>query len=133
MHDLRDVGGTQGGVGHFLLGLAMLAGGSYLLANQVSVHSGYWQFWGGQTFGLTLLPLLVGIAFLFFDGKSKIGWLLSFVGAVIIFAGILVNLQVHFRSTSLYNTLIMMGLIAGGLGLIVRSLRPVGAPRASAR
>ena len=40
-----------------------------------------------------------------------------------IVAGIIVNLQIYFRPTSLYNTLIMLALLAGGLGLIARSLR----------
>jgi uncharacterized protein len=45
-------------------------------------------------------------------------------GAVIIFAGVLVNLQIYFRPTSLYNTIVMLVLLAGGLGLVARSLRP---------
>ena len=31
-HDLRDVGGTPGGLGHFLIGFAMACIGGYLLA-----------------------------------------------------------------------------------------------------
>ena len=124
-HRLRDVGGTQGGLPLFALGLGMAAGGAYLLANQVIVHSGYWGFWGPQTFGLTLLPLLFGIGFLFWDARSKIGWVLGFLGAVFIFAGILMNLQIHFQATTLFDTLVMLTLLVGGLGLIARSLRPV--------
>ena len=107
----------------FFGGLAMVVGGGYLLLNQVEVHSGFWSWWGGQTFGLTLVPLLVGIGFLLFDGRSLVGWILSGAGALIIVAGILVNLQIYFRTTSLYNTLLMLALLAGGLGLIARSLR----------
>ncbi len=125
-HRLRDVGGTRGGLPLFLLGLGMAAGGAYLLTNQVMVHSGYWNFWGDQTFGLTLLPLLFGVGFLFWNGRSKIGWLLSFLGVVFLFVGIIVNLEIHFRPTTLFNTLVILTLLVGGLGLIARSLRPVG-------
>jgi hypothetical protein len=125
-HDYRNVGGTQGGLGIFLVGLAMAVAGGYLITNQVSVHSGYWAFWGRNTFGLTLLPMLAGIGLLFFDGKSRAGWVVTALGAIIILTGIIANLEIHFSPTSLYNTLIMLGLLAGGLGLIVRSLRPVG-------
>ncbi len=125
-HRMRDVGGTPGGLPLFGLGLAMGAGGAYLLTNQVTVHSGYWNFWGEQTFGLTLLPLLFGVGFLFWDGRSKIGWVLAFLGLVFLFLGILVNLEIHFRPTTLFNTLMILVLIFGGLGLIARSLRPVG-------
>jgi len=98
--------------------------GGYLLLQQVQVHSGFWHWFGPNTFGLSLVPLLVGIGFLFFDGKSVPGWFLTGAGALIIVAGIIVNLQIFFRPTSLYNTLLMLALLAGGVGLIVRSLRP---------
>ena len=120
----RGAGGTAGGVGQFFLGLAMAVAGAYLITNQVTVSSGFWGYFGPQTFGLTLLPLVFGIGMLFFDGKSVIGWVLTVGGAVIIFVGILANLQVYFRPTSLYNTIIMIVLLAGGIGLVARSLRP---------
>ena len=118
-------GGTPGGVGQFLFGLAMAAAGAYLLTNQVVVTSGGGMLWGYNSFGLSLLPLLVGIGLLFFNGKSIPGWLLTLVGVVIIFAGILMNMSIYFRATSLFNTLVMLVLLAGGLGLIARSLRAV--------
>ena len=119
----RGAGGTPGGLGEFLFGLAMAAGGGYLLMNQVTVSSGYWQLWGYNAFGMSLIPLLIGIGFLFFDGRSKVGWVLTLLGALVIFLGILTNLTIFFRPTSLFNTIIILVLLAGGLGLIARSLR----------
>lgn len=116
-------GGTEGGIGQFLLGLGMAIAGAYLLTNQVTVTTGYWRIWGMNGFGLSLVPLVVGIGLLFFNGKSKGGWLLTFAGAVIIFAGIIMNLDIYFRSTSLFNTIMMLVLLAGGIGLVARSLR----------
>jgi len=121
---MKGAGGTEGGILQFFAGVAMAVGGGYLITNQVTVTSGFWGYFGDHTFGLTLLPLLVGIGFLFFDGKSVLGWLLTMAGAVIILAGILMNLRIYFERTSLFNTLMMLGLLAGGLGLIARSLRP---------
>lgn len=121
----RDVGGTPGGLPVFFLGLGMLALGAYLLMNQVIVHSGYWRFWGDNTFGLTLLPLLFGIGLLFYSARSWIGWLLTALGALFIFAGIIANLEIHFHPTTLYNTLAMLTLLVGGLGLVLRSLAPM--------
>jgi hypothetical protein len=120
---VRGAGGTSGGIGMFLLGLAMAVAGGYMLTNQVTVTSGFWQLWGYNTFGLSLLPLIIGIGILFFNGKSIAGWLLLFVGVVIIFTGILMNLQIYFQSTSLFNTIMMLVLLAGGIGLIARSLK----------
>ena len=114
--DRSGAGGTPGGVGEFFLGLAMAVAGAYLLMNQVTVTSGFWSLFGHSAFGLTLLPLVIGIGILFFNGRSWIGWLLTGAGTVIIFAAILVNMQIFFRPTSLFNTLLMLILLAGGCG-----------------
>jgi hypothetical protein len=121
---MKGAGGTPGGVGQFVVGLLMAVGGAYLLTNQVSVSSGFWGWFGPHTFGLTLLPLVFGIGLLFFDGASRAGWLLTVAGAVIILLGILMNLRIYFEPTSLFNTLTMLVLLAGGLGLVARSLKP---------
>jgi len=44
-------------------------------------------------------------------------------GILIILAGVIANLRVHFAPTSLYNTLMMLGMIAVGIGLVARSVR----------
>ncbi|HKI03053.1 MAG TPA: hypothetical protein VKK31_13845 [Thermoanaerobaculia bacterium] len=119
----RGAGGTPGGLGEFLIGFAMAVAGGYLLTQQVTVTSGYWYLWGHNAFGLSLVPLLFGVFLLFFNGRSKVGWLLLIAGAVIVLTGILMNLEIYFRSTSLFNTLLMLVLLFGGLGLIARSIR----------
>lgn len=122
----RGAGGTPGGVGEFFVGLVMAVVGGYLLLNQVQVRTSFWHFGRYGGFGLTLLPLLVGISFLFYNGKSMVGWVLTALGAAIIFASILMNMDIYFRPTSLFNTLMMLGLLFGGFGLIARSLRSAG-------
>ena len=116
-------GGTPGGISTFLLGLVLTAGGGYLILNQVQVTSGYWRWWGTNTFGLTLIPLLLGFGLLFFNGKSVLGWLLAIGGGAIIFAGVLGSMEIYFRQASLFNVIIMLVLFAGGLGLMARALR----------
>jgi hypothetical protein len=117
-------GGTPGGVGEFLLGLGMAAVGIYLLFQHVQVHTSFWNFGTTNSFGLSLLPLLLGIGILFFSGRSLLGWLLTVGGLLFILAGIIMNMNIYFQRTSLWNTLIMLTLLVGGLGLIARSLRP---------
>ena len=123
---VRGAGGTPGGVGTFLVGAAMIVGGGYLLLTRVTVASGGWSLWGYNAFGLSLLPLLVGIGVLFFNGRSLLGWGLTGAGALIIVAGILANMHIYFQSTSLYDTLIMLGLLAGGIGLVAKAIRAQG-------
>ena len=120
---IRGAGGTPGGVGQFVFGLGLVIGGGYLFLSRVTVTSSLWTLWGYNAFGVSLIPLLLGIGLLFFDGRSVFGWILTFGGAIIILAGIIANLQVYFSPTSLTNTLIMLGLLAAGIGLVARSLR----------
>lgn len=37
--------------------------------------------------------------------------------------GIVANMHLYFAPTSLYDTLVILGLLAGGIGLVARSLR----------
>jgi uncharacterized protein len=122
-HSVRGAGGTPGGILEFVIGVAMAVAGAYLLTTRVVVTTGFWNFWGQYSFGLTLIPLMVGIAMVFFNGRSFFGWMLVIVGAVIILAGIIANMNIYFQPTSLFNTLMMLALLAGGLGLIAKSVR----------
>src|SRR5215471_19094477 len=128
---VAGAGGTPGGIGIFLLGFAMACAGGWLLTNQVTVSS---QFFASgfmvpvinyhmNSFGLSLVPFIIGIGFLFYNGKSVIGWLLTIAGLVIILVGILMSLHIYFQPTSLFNTLVMLVLLFGGLGLILRSFK----------
>ena len=120
--DLKRPGGTSGGLIEFVIGLAMTIAGGYMLVSRVIVMSGFWNWGGYNSFGLSLVPLIFGIAFVFFNGRSIIGWILIFASAIIIGSGILMNLQIYFQPTSLFNTIVMLVLFAGGIGLIARAV-----------
>ena len=126
----RGAGGTPGGIGTFLIGLVLAAAGTWLITNQVTVTSSF-SFFGFSrqgTFGLTMVPLLVGIGLLFFNGKSIAGWIVTIAGAAMILAAVLMNLQIFWRPTSLFNTIMMWGMLAAGLGMVFRSLRAYPPP-----
>jgi predicted membrane channel-forming protein YqfA (hemolysin III family) len=120
---MRGAGGTEGGIGLFLIGFCCAVAGGWLLMNQVTVSGGAWTLWGYNSFGLSLVPFILGVGLLFFDGRSVIGWLLLIAGLAIVLAGVLMNLRIYFQPTSLFNTLMMLALLAGGIGMIARSLR----------
>jgi hypothetical protein len=119
---LSDVGGTPGGIGKFLLGFIMAGVGGYLLSNQVTIAGSYWSFYGTNTFGITLIPMLLGITLLFWNAKSVAGWILAATGALFILAGVIANMHIYFQPTTLFNTIVMLVLLVGGLALIARSL-----------
>lgn len=129
MDDFRSrlpngAGGTPGGLGMFFLGLAMLLLGGYLFFNNLMVSSNFAVFWGRNASALPLLTVVGGIGLLFFSGRSWIGWALVTIGLGMIFINVISNLVIYFQATSFLRTLIMLGLIAGGIGLIARALRP---------
>lgn len=121
----RGPGGTAGGLGEFLIGLALLAGGGYLFLDTVMVTSNFRSLWGWGygSFGLSLIPLFIGVALLFFNGRSVPGWVLTGLGVVIIFVGVLARMTVYIRPTSLFNVILILVLIAAGVGLVARGLR----------
>ena len=125
-------GGTPGGVGEFLIGLCLAGIGLYLLFDRVTVTTGFWSFGGRPgSFGISLIPLVIGIAVLFFKGTSVLGWFLTVGSLLFIVVGVIANMNIYFERTSLWNTLIMLALLAAGIGLFVRSLRPHRRERAS--
>jgi hypothetical protein len=126
MASVRNPGGTPGGLGEFLIGLAMAVAGGYMLTSHVTVTSGFWTLWGYNAFGVSLVPFIFGVVLLFFNGRSIFGWLLLFAGIVIILTGILMNLQIYFQHASLFELLIMLVLLFGGIGLLARSFRAHG-------
>jgi hypothetical protein len=129
---MKGAGGTSGGIGQFFIGLMLAVAGGWLLTNQVTVTTGgYWNLWGMNGFGLSLIPFILGTGLIFFNGKSIVGWLLLAAGLVIVFVGILANLNIYFRPTSLFNTLLMLGLLAAGLGMMAASLRTKPAEKAN--
>jgi len=123
---MRGAGGTPGGLGEFLLGLGLVVVGGYLFMQQVIVTSGGWRMFGYDAFGLSLVPFLLGLGIVFYNGKSIMGWFLVSAGILIMVAGIIANLRVYFAPTSLYNTLMILGMIAVGTGLVARSVRDHG-------
>lgn len=110
----------------FFAGLIMLTAGLFWLTSIVQVSSIWGAGWhiGGIniTGGFTLVPLIAGILWLFFDPKSKGARILCVLGVVIIIAGVIMSLRFYVHGTSLFVFIIIFVCIAGGAGLIARTL-----------
>ena len=124
-YESRD-GGRDTGPGG-IVGLAMLAGGTYLLLQNIVVGSfgffGYplYNAWGLQlTSGYALIPLIFGIGLLFY-GWRTLGWTVTGCSAVAIFFGVLAEMRITFRTMSMFDLLVILTLIAGGIGLLLRT------------
>lgn len=126
MKKIEGPGGTPGGFGMFVIGLMMSIIGFYLLSRNVIIHSGFSGYFYGVPFGLTLLPLIFGIGFLFFNGRSWIGWLLLVSGVGIIIAEVVMSMRMYIKPLNLYEVIIIFILAAGGIGTMARSFFSVG-------
>ena len=108
-----------------LFGAVLTIAGLYLIIQRVTIYSGayYWNRWGGgqEVFGLTLIPLLIGIGLLVY-GKQLLGWAVTGAGTLVILLGILVNLRMTFVPSSLFEVILMFGMVAVGLALSARSV-----------
>ncbi len=124
----RGAGGTPGGIGTFIIGVIMALAGGYILTNQIIVTNSFWSFRifgiGVSAFGITLILFLIGVAILFFNYQSRLGWIVTAGSLLLMLFGVITNLQIYFAPTSLFNTLIMFILLVGGIALIVGSLLP---------
>lgn len=113
----------------FLVGVVMLVFGLYWFTNSVAVTSSLFGGFGGVTIGgfrvstgLILVPFIIGIVMLFFDFHSILAKLVTGIGFLVIIAAIIASLNFHMRHISLYELLVMLVLIFGGLALVVKVL-----------
>jgi hypothetical protein len=123
-------GGTSGGVGRFFIGLTMMVAGGYLFLNAIRVsygfHMGYRLYsFGGYhlTSGMTLIPLIFGIGFIFYNSRSIVGWLLTTSSLIMLVAGIISSIHFNLRGMSAFDLIVIFTLLFGGLGLFLSSFR----------
>ena len=110
----------------FLVGLAMLVAGLFWLTSMMQVTT----MWGagfriGGTnvpSGLTLVPLIAGIVWIFFNPKAVGAKILCAVVVIIIIASIIMSVRFHVPRVSLFEFILVFVGIAGGAGLIARVL-----------
>jgi len=126
---MNGAGGTRGGVGSFLLGLAMMVAGGYLLLQSIKVTTvfslGYGLYrWGGYslTTGMVLIPMMFGVGMIFWNARNWLGWILALGSLISIVVGVLASIQFHIIHMSLFDLLVVLILAVGGAGLFLRSL-----------
>lgn len=129
---MRGAGGTNGGVGQFLLGFMMMCGGVYMLLNAIAVRSTFG--WGaplygglfggtGVTGGMLMIPFVFGIGLIFYNGRNALGWLLAFGSIVALVSGVLASVSFSLRAMSAFDLIVILVLAVGGIALLLRSLR----------
>jgi hypothetical protein len=127
---MNGAGGTNGGTGQFFIGLILMCGGFYLLLNSVVVSSSFGlgtRLFGvggyGITGGIVLIPLVIGIAMIFYNARSAFGWLLAIGAFAALVFGVIASVNMSLRTMSAFELICILVLAFGGLGLFLRSLR----------
>ena len=78
---------------------------------------------------MVLVPFVAGVAALFYNGRNPVGWVLTVGSLVALVAGVLANARFGLRAMSAFDLIVILVLAVGGLGLMARSLRPMGRGR----
>ena len=128
---MRGAGGTDGGAITYFLGLGMMIAGGYLLLNNIIVAPprlglgrALYQFGGVSiTSGMVFIPFIFGVGMIFYKGKSWLGWALAGGSVLALVVGVVASTQLIFSRLSAFDLIVIFVLVAGGLGLFLRSLR----------
>ena len=126
----RGAGGSDGGTGSFLIGLAMMIGGGYLLLNGIVVRPNFGM--GARVFGIgsvsitsgmVLIPFMFGVGMVFYNSRNWIGWILTGGSMLALIFGVIANMTLEITRMSAFDLIVILVLLVGGIGLFMRSLR----------
>ena len=127
---VKGAGGTEGGVGQFMMGFLMMCGGGYMLFNAIRVTTNFgmgyslYRFGGGFSIssGMILIPFMFGVGMIFYNSRNVIGWLLSVGSLAALVFGVISSIQFRMASMSAFDLIVILVLLVGGIGLFLRSL-----------
>ncbi len=115
---------NNGGI-HLFLGIIVIGIGIFMLLQQTDVTMSFANFRLGSfglPSGLIVVPLLIGVIMMFYNSKFWLARVITILGGAIILISIIMSTTIRFRTTSMYNYIIIILFIAAGCGLILRSL-----------
>ncbi len=125
----HGAGGTDGGIGSFFIGLAMMIIGFYLLLRGITVRPSFGM--GGRMFsiggfpvttGMVLVPFAFGVGLIFYNGRSLAGWFLAIASILSLMAGVIASINFSLAGISAFDLIVIFVLLFGGIGLFLRSL-----------
>ncbi len=112
----------------FVVGFILLGAGIYWVLNSFVVTFSWGSLWSGfgisagLATGLMQIPLFVGIGLAFFMEKKVVPGIVIGMGLLIILVTLLTSVRFRPMSASLWQYVVMFGMIAAGAGLLAKSL-----------
>ncbi|MGN1344410.1 MAG: hypothetical protein ACI4U3_07505 [Traorella sp.] len=107
----------------FVIGVVLLTIGLFIFSKKVYIHNDWITFRIGSmdlSSGLVTLPLIIGVIWQFYDSKSNGAKWMMILGGIFIVISVLMSIRITFMSTSLFDYLLMFGLIGAGTGILLR-------------
>lgn len=112
----------------FVAGIVMLVAGLFILSQKVIVSSSFFSSFGGLSIwgarvssGMVVIPLIIGIVWMFMTDSFASKVFSALAGLLIVIAVIL-STNIHLTSMTLFDWLVILVLIFGGLGFVGRVL-----------
>lgn len=136
-----EPGGSQGGEVKFLVGIVLSLLGLWFFFDSVrfttgnpglistalqqgrggvSGAGGGPGLWQTTSMGIVLVPLFIGVVALFFDVRRVWAWVVTWIGVGILLIEIVSRFRPEFHVKG-SHAILMLVLIAGGLGLMLRA------------
>lgn len=108
---------------YYLSGLAFIGMGLLLFFNHIKVGTGLFSMlgMGGGGFGFLILPLLIGIGWVLYDSKNRIGWAIIAASCALILFSVISALIMTFPTTSLLGLIMMLMPFAVGGTLLLKA------------
>lgn len=127
---MRGAGGTNGGIGRFLMGLVMIVAGSYMFLNAIHVSYAFgfstsvMRFGGvSLTGGMVLVPFIFGIGIIFYNSKNYLGWGLAAASLIMLAFGVISSVKFRLTNMTSFDLLVILTLMVGGIGMFLSSLK----------
>lgn len=115
----------------FVAGIVMLVAGLFILSQKVIVSSSFFSSFGGLSIwgarvssGMVVIPLIIGIIWMFMTDSFASKVFSALAGLLIVIAVIL-STNIHLTSMTLFDWLVILVLIFGGLGFVASVISSV--------
>ena len=95
-----------------IIGIALLAAGLFMFSKRIIVNTG-WYTW-------RIGSLIIGIIWYFYNPKSIISKVIMGLGAGFIVLSVIMSVSINFVATSMYDYILILGMVGAGLGLLLR-------------
>ena len=112
----------------FGIGVLMMLVGLFLFLKSVQVNFGFQYpiYYLGRmpiTSGTMFIPLMIGVAMVFYDRQNSLGWGVMFVSMALLVFGVVKSTRLSLQTMNGLQLLGILVLLAGGFGMWLNATR----------